>query len=207
MAKAFVRAGAGSVADPFVYVVGLGRGERSLLVTVLAQLADLLDPDGPSGGAEGGATFESIVSGLGALSTSEGAPAPPEDPALARLVPDGHRSDGDISAEFRRLTQAGLRSRKAEAARQAAGALERAAGREVRLAEDEAQAFARALTDVRLVLATRLGVREDEDLDALEEHAATLPQGHPVTAALDLYNFLAWLQDSLVAAMLGPERG
>lgn len=205
MAKAFVRAGAGSVAAPFEYVAGLGRGERGLLVTVLGQLADLLTPDGPRRSPEGSATFESIVSGIGSLTTPQGAPALPEDPAVARLIPDGHRSEPELSAEFRRLTEAGLRNRKAEAARCAAEALGRATGREVRLTQDEAQAFASALTDVRLVLAARLGVSEEGDLDQLEEHADTLPERHPVTAALNLYNFLAWLQDSLVTALLGGD--
>ncbi len=36
----------------------------------------------------------------------------PRDPALERLLPPAHREDEAVAAEFRRLTEQGLRERK-----------------------------------------------------------------------------------------------
>ena len=38
----------------------------------------------------------------------------PEDPALLRLLPDAHRDDAEVAAEFRRFTERGLRESKVD---------------------------------------------------------------------------------------------
>ena len=62
-----------------------------------------------------------------------------------------------------------------------------------------------ALTDLRLVLAERLGLRTDEDADVLHEQLARrLAEGVPQdawSAAAAVYDFLTWWQESLVAAL------
>ncbi len=40
----------------------------------------------------------------------------PDDPVLARLLPDGYRDDPEAAEEFRRFTESGLRSAKVESA-------------------------------------------------------------------------------------------
>ena len=84
---------------------------------------------------------------------------------------------------------------------------------------DEALATAAALTDVRLVLASRLGLVTDDDADRLhheidlashalesdDEHA--LPVDHERVWLGMLYQALTWLQESLVEFMAAAERG
>ncbi|MFJ6652516.1 DUF2017 family protein [Microbacterium sp. NPDC091313] len=104
--------------------------------------------------------------------------AAPDDPALARLVPDAYPGDREASAEFRRLTAGDILGRRGTDARLVTDTLERtgplpeAAG----LAEDEAvrvctltlsaeesEAWLRTLAAVRLVLASRLGIQDEDD--------------------------------------------
>ena len=88
------------------------------------------------------------------------------DPALDRLLPTANRQDDEVAAEFRRLTETGLRQRKAAALETSADLLR--GDDKLRLDEGEAQAFLKALTDVRLVLGERMGLRTDDDVDVLE---------------------------------------
>ena len=60
-----------------------------------------------------------------------------------------------------------------------------------------------ALTDTRLVLGERLGLRTDEDALALDDGVATLDPDDPAVYAASFYDFLTWMQESLTTAMLG----
>ena len=153
---------------------------------------------------------------------------PPADPALARLLPDGHRDDPEASAEFRRYTEVGLRQRKRTGLETARRTLGRPG---VLLLDDsEAQAWVVALTDVRLVLAERMGLRTDDDherlmdqvmdaIDARDEDGTADDVGDrpssdlggdpasdmvALEVMLSLYDFLTWLQETLVAALVAP---
>jgi hypothetical protein len=192
----------------------LADGERRVLHDLFTEVHDLLeDPAPPS---EDDPLAELV--GIGT------AVRPPDDPALARLLPDAHKDDPRASAEFRRYTESGLRARKRQGLELALRTLER--GAPVRLDEAEASAWLVALTDVRLVLAERIGLKTDEDHAILEQVVAQLAQAEPpaesedsdddgVDAAerlamtLALYDFLAWLQETLVEAMAAtlPDRG
>jgi hypothetical protein len=121
-----------------------------------------------------------------------------EDPAVARLLPDANREDPEVAAEFRRLTEAGLRGRKRAALDRARQALERPDP--VLLDADEAQALLKGLTDVRLVVAERLGLRTEEDAEAVH---AVLSGGagdadEPWVVLAVLYDELTWWQEALV---------
>jgi len=128
------------------------------------------------------------------------------DPALQRLLPHGNRADDQVSAEFRRLTEDGLRRRKTDNLTQSMLALRREGPLE--LDEPGARAFLVALTDVRLVLGERLGLREDVDVERLEAVVPTLADDDPVVYAAAVYDFLTWLQETLAETMLsGLGRG
>jgi Domain of unknown function (DUF2017) len=71
-----------------------------------------------------------------------------------------------------------------------------AAGGRVRLSQPEAQAWLRALNDVRLALSVRLGVTDDFD-EQVEEIGADDPR----SAYVWVHQWLAFLQDSLVEAL------
>jgi hypothetical protein len=89
----------------------------------------------------------------------------PDDPALARLLPDAHADDPAASSEFRRYTEQGLRERKRQCLETARLTLGRSGS--LTLDDAEAQAWLVALTDVRLVLAERMGLRTEDDHEEL----------------------------------------
>ncbi len=117
--------------------------------------------------------------------------ADPADPAIRRLLPDAYRGDAEAAAEFRRFTQEGLVERKTHNARAIAATLAAAGeGRaKVELSPDDAQAWIRGLSDIRLSLATRLGIETDDDEPDWEQPVA------------QLYGWLGFVQDSLVRAL------
>jgi hypothetical protein len=86
-----------------------------------------------------------------------------DDSVHDRLFPVAYRDDASAAAEFRQYTHEGLRDRKtANAGRVAAGVAASADGR-IRLDADAMGAWLPALTDLRLVIAERLGIRADDD--------------------------------------------
>jgi hypothetical protein len=112
----------------------------------------------------------------------------PEDPSLRRLFPTAH-TEPELEREYRELTHDQLvRGRE-----QSLDLLRDTAGREL-LTREEADAWARALNDARLVLGTRLDVTEDFEWDALDAR-------NPRAQELVLYAYLSWLQEQLVGAM------
>ena len=119
----------------------------------------------------------------------------PSNPALARLLPDAYSDDPEASGEFRRYTEQGLRSGKVAAARTVLATLPPKGGR-VRLSGPEAQAWLRALNDVRLALGVRLEVTEDFD-----ELVARMSPDDPRLAYADMYHWLGYLQETLVGAL------
>lgn len=131
----------------------------------------------------------------------------PPDPALERLLPSAHRDDPALAAEFRRLTEHGLRERKAANLSTAISALQVRDGRKssddkVRLDQEQAQAMVVALTDVRLLLGERLGLRTDEDAAGLEDRLEAASEEDPQLHLAACYDFLTWLQESLIQALM-----
>jgi len=168
----------------------LDAGEAQLLSALAGDLLVLLsDPDDGAEGDEGGDPLEAMV-GL-----SSGAVAPPSDPALARLLPDAYADDPGAATEFRRFTEQDLRAGKREHAGTVLAGLAPYVddGGRVPLDRDEVDAWLGTLNDLRLVLAVRLGVDEDTDLDPLDDD--------PRAAALHLYGWLGWLQESLLSCV------
>jgi Domain of unknown function (DUF2017) len=146
-------------------------------------------------GGEGGHAGEGGQAGLDALLGLSDSTEAPDDPVLARLLPDAYRDDPEASGEFRRYTERDLRAGKVAAARTVLDTLPPAGGR-VRLTGPESQAWLRALNDVRLALGTRLGVTEGFD-----EEAGEISAEDPRSAYIWIYQWLAYLQDSLVTAL------
>jgi hypothetical protein len=147
--------------------------------------------DGPGGPDDGLAGPDDLAAMIGLTENAE----LPSDPVLARLLPDAYRDDPEAAGEFRRYTEQGLRSGKAAAARTVLATLP-AGGGQVRLGPDDAQAWLRALNDVRLAIGTVLGVTED-----YEDDLAQASWGDPRSAYLEVYHWLGYIQDSLVRAL------
>lgn len=117
------------------------------------------------------------------------------DPALIRLMPDAYPGDPDASAEFRRFTADGIAERKALNARIVVECLARSDASRVDVTLDEAQATAwlRCLTDIRLVLAARLGIVQDGDEGDLHDEESQIRR--------TVFDWLAVVQESLVLSL------
>lgn len=199
--RGFVRVGAS-------YVAEMDDVERVIIAGVVADTAGLLgtfwDPDGTGGPAE--------ADPLTAQDWASEHVEAPSDPALARLLPPATTDDEQLAAEFRRLTEGSLRRRKVANLHRLWTALRGPAG-PLAVPRAEAEGWAAALTDVRLVLASRLGIETDADADRVHDAVAAHEGGEEdveaeVEAALSaLYTALTWLQESLVQAMLEDRTG
>lgn len=159
--------------------------EKGLLATLLEQLAEFVTPDVRE-------DEDPLVQLVGLDPEAER----PEDPALARLFPDAYLDDVEAAAEFRRFTERDLRDTKLAHATTALETLRRS-GEKVTLSADEASAWLGALNDVRLALGTRLGITEE----AMAEFAE-LPDDDPRAATYHVYDWLTYLQETLVRALL-----
>ena len=121
-----------------------------------------------------------------------------DDPVLGRLFPDGHRSDPELAADYRELTESSLRSAKADDLAMVRASLP-AEGGEVRLDADQAGAWLRTSNDLRLALGTRLDI--SEDTEPPEEMAGEEDQ------QLAVYYWLTAVQGSLVDALVAARPG
>ena len=203
MARGFRRKGSG---DELRFTATLDALERATVAGLMDQVHAMLEPEQPETDQDDD-DFSAIVAGLGM-----GVTVAPEDqadldvsslerdPALDRLLPTANRVDDEAAVEFRRLTETGLRQRKASALAESAEVLRHED--RIRLGEAQARTFLTALTDVRLVLGERMGLKTDDDLDHLEAVAAELDDDDPLGFALAIYDFLTWLQETLASAML-----
>lgn len=143
-------------------------------------------------------TLEDVAAGF--VSPSPAA-TPPQDPAIARLLPDGYRDDPEAAAELRQLIEPSLRQAKSDSAQRLLDSLPIAlsdGGGVVTLDETAAEAWLHALNDVRLVLGTRLGVSEE-----LEENEANglLDGDDPGAVAYQVYCWLGVFQEELLVAI------
>jgi Domain of unknown function (DUF2017) len=125
----------------------------------------------------------------------------PDDPAVERLFPDVYPEDPAAAKEFRRLTEDDLRSEKLDQAKTVLSDLLESGG-EIRLAEEQADVWLRALTDVRLALGTRLGITDDTDIEAELDAAVGRDPRSSRVGQLSVYAYLSFLQESLVGALI-----
>jgi len=172
--------------------------EADLLRSLASQLVELLRNEvaAPSGSSD---PLEQLLDFSGP--TTE-----PDDPVLARLFPTAYPDDEEAAGEFRRFTEGGLRDSKARSAAFVIDTLEEAGlppeltedglHIDVELSPEDAMTWMRSFTDVRLALATRLGVEEGD-----EDYWMSLPDDDPRTHVHDIYEWVGYLQETLVASM------
>lgn len=151
-------------------------GESALLSGLAHQLIAMLEERA----AESPADLLYAQLGIGGQSSA------PLDPALARLLPDAYRDDAEAASEHRRFTELGLVERKVANARSVIAALTE---EPVQLNAQQVQSWLRHLTDLRLVIAARLQIENDDD------------EGTGDDAMLDLYDWLGYLQGTLVECL------
>jgi len=216
-------------------VAEMEAGERDVLATVVSDVAELLgvesglegggapgDPAGPGQPDDPGQPSDPDLP-AGWPATSSPAHRTPQDPAVRRLLPDASRDDDEVAREFRRFTEDDLRREKVLRLVEVYRALvaddldpatgERRRSRQsgpavVRVDVARAPAFAAVLTDVRLVLAERLGVDDEEASEALEDEVLgdEPAPGDPAARARhylgSVFLALGWWQETLMACLL-----
>ncbi|MEU5861082.1 DUF2017 domain-containing protein [Nonomuraea sp. NPDC047529] len=153
--------------------------EVSLLRSLVSMLLGLVSP--------GETSDDPLERALGI-----GAAQAPTDPVLARLFPSAYEDEKEAT-EFRRYTEATLRDGKRADARTV---LETARSGRADLTPEQAQAWLRSLNDVRLTLGTKLDVTEE-----VHDEIATMSEDDPRYPAYVTYDWLTYLQDSLVRAL------
>lgn len=212
-----------SAAVPGGASIALDEVEASILRSLAVQLLELIgpgeesiEPTGADGAddRDGRGDTDEVFAGLSAGLFNEGPSAPPSDPALARLFPDAYRApDGagapgekaaeEASAEFRRFTETELRARKREDGLAVVRALDglesgRGAGSVLTLEPGDSRQWLGALNDLRLTLASRLGITDEEDGGGLY----SLPDSDPRKPMVMAYLWLGGLQETLVETLL-----
>lgn len=123
-----------------------------------------------------------------------------EDSAIRRLLPDGYRDDAANAEEFRRFTEEDLADEKIRGALVVAEQLDPALASEdssedvvVTLNAEQAVVWAKAITDIRLVLGVRLGIGDDAE--------PAVENSDELSATYEVFMWLADLQWSLVEAI------
>lgn len=175
--------------------------EADLLRSLASQLVELLHNER--------AITATTDDPLEALLDFSGPTTEPDDPVLQRLFPTAYHQDEEAAGEFRRFTEGGLRDSKAKAAESIIDVLEEAGLPtdptadehgdlviDVELDEPAAMAWMRSFTDLRLALGTRLEVEEGD-----QEYWDALPDEDPRAQAHHLYEWLGYLQETLVDAV------
>ena len=178
--------------------VSMSVDEAMLLRALVVPVMRLLDTGSPGGTGTGTGTGMSTgtdtLEDLESLLSDE-QPQPPEDPVLARLLPDAYPDDPEAAGEFRKYTESSLRESKKYFAQTLLDTLPVSGGR-VRLTGDQARDWLRALNDVRLMFGVRLEVTED-----FEEQLGALDPADPKVMEFEVYGWLGAVQESLVQAL------
>jgi hypothetical protein len=159
--------------------------EVALLRSLAAQLEDLVGP-----------RSDPDADPLVALVGIDPLAQTPDDPALRRLLPDAYVNDEEAAGEFRRFTERDLRESKAANAR-AVDAQLAEQGSEVTIAGESIASWLGFLNDTRLTIGSRLDITE-ENHDAL----ADLPDSDPRAGLFQVYDWLTFVQESIVQRIL-----
>jgi len=158
----------------------LDDAELGVLSQLFAQMSELLEDPESEAGADP----------LAKLLNMSGSTQISEDPALARLFPDGYSDDEHASADFRRFTEQDLRAQKVAALSTVIETLSEWQG-VYSVTPEQAQDWLKALNDIRLVLGTRLEITDASDRDA-----------DPEDPGMHLYNYLTYLQGTLIDTLI-----
>lgn len=204
---------------PGGYASRLDDVERTIIARLVRDTAELLgtrfDDAGTDPTPRHAAGDDAVLAALDFEPASDRAPDAPSDPALARLLPPMSHDDPALSAELRALTESSLRAGKVSRLEVVWRELAEPAVRPDAVVVHAGQEgrWLAALTDVRLVLASRLGISDEADAEAVYDRAhgegpAAEDEPDEVTDALaTMYAALTWWQESLLEAMSRTRRG
>ncbi|BDY33406.1 oxidative stress transcriptional regulator AosR [Mycolicibacterium mageritense] len=173
----------------------LAAHEASLLQSLVTSMLEMLDDRESLRPAD---ELEAITG------MRTGNPQPPQDATMKRLLPDFYRPQTEhpagsgtaesLNSALRGLHEPAIIDAKREAAQRLLDTVPDGGGK-FELSEDDAQAWAGAVNDVRLALGTML--------DIGPEGPDRLSPEHPMAGHLDVYQWLTVLQEYLVLGLMG----
>ena len=164
-------------------VLRVDQVERGLLMSVARQVMDLVQP------AEASLDQDPLAAQLGWVDGDVGIS---DDPAVARLLPDAY-DDPDDAREFRRFTENDLRQSKMQHAMTVVEEIGRSGEK---VAVTSTDSWLGLLNDARIAIGTRIQISEDN-----HEELAELPDDDPRSGLFHVYDWLTFLQESLVRCM------
>ena len=157
----------------------LDEAEKQVLSQLFEQMDDLLKVP----------NFDKNADPLARLLNMDGSTEISDDPALARLFPDGYSEDEHASADFRRFTEQDLRQAKLDALNDVRLMLMDFSGKSP-VTPTQAKSWLKAINDLRLVLGTRLEITDEGETDFDTDEPG-----------IHLYNDLTDLQGTLLDAL------
>ena len=164
-------------------VLRVDQVERGLLMSVARQVMDLVQP------AEASPDQDPLAAQLGWVDGDVGIS---DDPAVARLLPDAY-DDPDDAREFRRFTENDLRQSKLQHAMTVVEEIGRSGEK---VAVTSTDSWLGLLNDARIAIGTRIQISEDN-----HEELAELLDDDPRSGLFHVYDWLTFLQESLVRCM------
>ncbi|MEV6845909.1 DUF2017 domain-containing protein [Actinoplanes sp. NPDC051411] len=120
------------------------------------------------------------------------------DPVVTRLFPDIYPDRPEDSREFRQYTEGDLKTGKIDQAGAILAALPDEGEGEVRLDDEAADAWLRAINDARLAMGTRLDITAETDLSEELDEAILVDPSSSRVFQLSVYAYLGYLQESLL---------
>ena len=183
--KAFERRGETLVAELDPY-------EVALTASLVEQLAELL-----GAGHDAAPASDPFEAWAGEFTA--GVTLDPDDPLISRLFPDAYDDDPVAAAEYRRFTQDALRRGRIEAAEIVLAdlAATREGERDLVIALERVDPWVRTVNALRLSLAVRLGITDDQAHQAL----GRLRVKDPRRTLVSLYDWLGFVLESLLDAL------
>jgi hypothetical protein len=172
----------------------LAAHESALLRSLVTSLLDMLDDRETSSPTD---ELEELTG------MKTGHTTPPEDETMKRLLPDFYRTQSEhpagsgtaesLNSALRSLHEPTIIDAKREAAQTLLDTLP-AEGGKFEISEPDAHCWAAAVNDVRLALGTMLEISPSGP--------ERLPDGHPMSGHLDVYQWLTVLQEYLVLGLM-----
>lgn len=180
------------VADAGAWTTRLEEHEVVLLTSLVQQLGDLLGEGRDAARTDD--PFEQWAQEFGGSVELDH-----DDPLIARLFPDAYDDDPGAAADFRRYTEDAQRRARLEQARLVIEDLARCAdgAQPLRIASGHVDAWLKTVNALRLSLAVRLGI-DDEQRHA---ELLALPARDPRAYVVGLYEWLGLVLESLLEAI------
>ncbi len=182
-------------ADGLRFRSALDPHEAALLTSLSTSMIGMLDERGSSGTTD---ELE-MITGM-----KTGNPQAPDDATMKRLLPDFFRPQTEhpagsgtaesLNSALRGLHEPAIIDAKCQAAQRLLDTIPDGGGK-FELTEDDAEAWAAAVNDIRLALGTMLDIGP-EGPDQLDPE-------HPMAGHVDVYQWLTVLQEYLVLGLMG----